>query len=95
MNHKIAPNIIELPELRDRVRVFQDRPHAGEVLAKMLSSFNKGDAIVLAIPAGGVPVAIAGGLYIPLFHTATKIFLWDLTKNRARIIIVLIRNHSE
>jgi putative phosphoribosyl transferase len=68
MNHKIAPNIIELPELRERVRVFQDRRHAGEVLAEMLSSFSKSDAIVLAIPAGGVPVAavIAENLKIPL-----------------------------
>jgi putative phosphoribosyl transferase len=51
--------IIERPELRDRVRVFRDRHHAGEMLAEMLSSYNKSEAIVLAIPAGGVPVAAA------------------------------------
>jgi predicted phosphoribosyltransferase len=68
MHYKTSPNIIELPELRDRVRVFRDRQHAGEVLAAMLSSYSKADAIVLAIPAGGVPVAsvIAEQLRIPL-----------------------------
>jgi putative phosphoribosyl transferase len=59
MNRKTAPNIIERPELRDHVRVFRNRHHAGEVLAEMLSSYSKTDAIVLAIPAGGVPVAAA------------------------------------
>jgi predicted phosphoribosyltransferase len=68
MNHKIPPNIIELPKLRDRVRVFRDRQHAGEVLAEMLDAFRQSDAVVLAIPAGGVPVAaaIAERLRIPL-----------------------------
>jgi len=68
MNRKTAPNIIERPKLRDRVRVFRNRAHAGEVLAEMLSSYSKTDALVLAIPAGGVPVAaaIAERLQIPL-----------------------------
>jgi predicted phosphoribosyltransferase len=68
MNSKMPSNIIERPELRDRLRVFRNRPHAGEVLAEMLSSYSKTDAIVLAIPAGGVPVAavIAERLQIPL-----------------------------
>jgi len=68
MNQKAPFNIIERPELRDRVRVFRNRQHAGEVLAEMLSSYSKTDAIVLAIPAGGVPVAaaIAERLRIPL-----------------------------
>jgi putative phosphoribosyl transferase len=68
MNHKIPPNIIERPELRDRTRVFRNRHRAGEVLAKMLSTYSKSDDIVLAIPAGGVPVAaaIAKRLSIPL-----------------------------
>jgi putative phosphoribosyl transferase len=68
MNQKTSPTIIERPELRDRTRVFRDRAHAGEVLAGMLTSYSKSDAIVLAIPAGGVPVAsvIAEKLRIPL-----------------------------
>lgn len=81
MNHKIPPNIIDLPDLRDRTRVFQDRRHAGEVLAEMLGSFGKSDAIVLAIPAGGVPVAaaIAKRLHIPLdVAVVSKItLLWN------------------
>jgi predicted phosphoribosyltransferase len=61
-------NIIERRELRDYVRVFRDRPHAGEVLADMLEAYRRSDAVVLAIPAGGVPVAavIAERLKIPL-----------------------------
>jgi putative phosphoribosyl transferase len=68
MDYKTSPNIIELPELHDRTRVFRNRQHAGEVLAGMLSTDGKSDAIVLAIPAGGVPVAvpIAERLHIPL-----------------------------
>lgn len=49
----------EIPELRDRTAVFRDRDHAGEVLAEMLQSLRGSDARVLAIPAGGVPVAAA------------------------------------
>jgi putative phosphoribosyl transferase len=69
MNSKMPDNnVIERPELRDRTRVFRNRHHAGEVLADMLSSYGKTEAIVLAIPAGGVPVAaaIAERLRIPL-----------------------------
>jgi predicted phosphoribosyltransferase len=49
--------IIELPELRDRRFVFRDRAQAGEMLAGMLEAYRDSDALVLAIPAGGVPVA--------------------------------------
>jgi putative phosphoribosyl transferase len=68
MTQKTSPAIIERPELRDRTGVFRNRAHAGEVLAGMLTSYSKDDAIVLAIPAGGVPVAavIAKRLRIPL-----------------------------
>ena len=51
--------VIELPELRDRLHVFRDREHAGEVLAGMLTEYRDSNALVLAIPAGGVPVAAA------------------------------------
>lgn len=64
-----GPNcdIIDRPELRDRVRVFQDRAHAGQVLAEMLASFRGTEAIVFGIPAGGVPVGvtIANQLQLP------------------------------
>jgi predicted phosphoribosyltransferase len=49
----------EVSELRDRSHVFRDRTHAGEVLAGMLADCREGDACVLAVPAGGVPVAAA------------------------------------
>jgi predicted phosphoribosyltransferase len=68
MNTKMPLNIMEQPDLRDRVRVFRDRQHAGEVLVAMLAANHQPDAIMLAIPAGGVPVAaaIAERLRIPL-----------------------------
>lgn len=47
----------ELAALHNRLRVFRDRRHAGAVLADLLAGFRGGPALVLAIPAGGVPVA--------------------------------------
>jgi len=62
--------IIQREDLRDRAHVFRDRAHAGAVLAEMLApSFDRRPhAMVLAIPAGGVPVAapIAQRLALPL-----------------------------
>jgi putative phosphoribosyl transferase len=49
--------IHDLKELRERAGVFRDRIHAGRVLADMLIFMRDTAAIVLAIPAGGVPVA--------------------------------------
>jgi predicted phosphoribosyltransferase len=46
---------IELPALRDRIHVFADRADGGRALAALV---DEGE-LVLAIPAGGVPVAIA------------------------------------
>ena len=48
--------IIDLSELREQTHVFQDRIHAGQVLARMLSADDEHAGIILAIPAGGVPV---------------------------------------
>jgi len=61
-------NVFEHSDLRNRVRMFRDRAHAGQILADMLRSYRASDALVLAIPAGGVPVAaaIARGLELPL-----------------------------
>lgn len=60
--------IYELPALRNCAPVFRDRTHAGEVLSDMLTAFLDTQAAVLAIPAGGVPVAaaIARRLGLPL-----------------------------
>lgn len=54
-------HLIDIPELRNRIRVFEDRDHAGTVLSRLLDEFRDSDALVLAIPAGGVPVAAALG----------------------------------
>jgi predicted phosphoribosyltransferase len=61
-------NVKEQPELRNRKYVFADRDDAGVVLAEMLREYAGGDAIVLGIPAGGVPVAtvLAGRLSLPV-----------------------------
>jgi putative phosphoribosyl transferase len=68
MGQMTPHKIIERPDLHERSHVFRDRPHAGEVLAEMLDAFRQSNTMVLAIPAGGVPVAavIARELQIPL-----------------------------
>ncbi len=43
--------------LRDREHVFRDRRDAGILLAEMLREYGGSNAYILAIPAGGVPVA--------------------------------------
>ncbi|MGC9517044.1 MAG: phosphoribosyltransferase [Methanomicrobiales archaeon] len=60
--------IVDLPELRDKLFVFRDRDHAGEILATMLINFKETNAVVLAIPAGGVPVGdvVADKLNLPI-----------------------------
>jgi putative phosphoribosyl transferase len=62
--------LFEDPALRNKRYVFKDRPEAGEALAWALSGYASSKAIILAIPAGGVPVAqeMAKGLGLP----------WDL-----------------
>ncbi len=58
MNIDVGKEIIEMPELRNRLSVFRDREHAGEVLAGLLEPFRNSDALVLGIPSGGVPIAV-------------------------------------
>ncbi|MDY6988157.1 MAG: phosphoribosyltransferase family protein [Thermodesulfobacteriota bacterium] len=61
-------NIIESAELHNRTKVFRDRQQAGLALAQMMDRFKETTAIVLAIPAGGVPVGaeMARQLGLPL-----------------------------
>ena len=61
-------NIIELPDLKGRERVFRDRAHAGRILADLLQPHINPESIVMAIPAGGVPVGsvVAHRLKLPL-----------------------------
>jgi putative phosphoribosyl transferase len=54
----LKSNIIDLLELREQTHVFKNRTHAGQVLAEMLAAHDTQDGIILAIPAGGVPVGV-------------------------------------
>lgn len=53
-NEKLA----ERDDLRDRTGVFTDRRDAGQALSEMLRDDDLCDGVVLAIPAGGIPVAL-------------------------------------
>jgi putative phosphoribosyl transferase len=68
MSNKTGTRIFELQKFRDQVCVFRDRAFAGKVLADMLKEFRNRNAIVMAIPAGGVAVGatIAKELNLPL-----------------------------
>ena len=54
MNSKLY----DIPKLRQKISVFPDRRHAGQVLAEMLHEWKDGKAMVLAVPSGGMPVAV-------------------------------------
>ena len=58
MKINMKSKIIDLPELREQTHVFQDRIHAGQVLARMLTDNDKQAGIILAVPAGGVPIGV-------------------------------------
>jgi len=51
--------IFDIKHLRDKVRVYTGREHAGRVLAGMLDAYRETDTLVMAIPSGGVPVGVA------------------------------------
>lgn len=64
----MASKVIDNPSFRNRTYVFKDRAHAGALLAdELLRHVGRGD-ILLALPAGGVPVGytVAKRLGIPL-----------------------------
>jgi predicted phosphoribosyltransferase len=60
--------VFDLERLRNAHQVFRNRAHAGKELAAMLERYRGGNAMVFAIPAGGVPVAavMARALTLPL-----------------------------
>jgi len=67
--------VVDEPNFRNEVRVFDDRFHAGELLSKKLGRYaNEGDVYILAIPAGGVQVAVvvANRLNLPLDLAITR-----------------------
>ena len=65
---RVDDNLFDIPQFRNKVTVFRDRENAGEILSQMLAEYKSTDAIVFAIPAGGVPVGavVATELHIPL-----------------------------
>ena len=50
--------LIEERSLRNKLHIFKDRAEAGRLLAKRLVGYTSSEAFVLAIPAGGIPVAL-------------------------------------
>lgn len=62
----MAATIVEDPKLRNKSWVFKDREEAGSHLAGMLEQFRGKDAVVLAIPSGGVPVGLAVASHLEL-----------------------------
>ena len=52
----LPDTVIDRPDMREKIHVFDDRKHAGEVLGAMLQSFRGTNSILLGIPAGGLPV---------------------------------------
>jgi putative phosphoribosyl transferase len=56
MKNRLPQNVFDIQELRDEVYAFSDRADAGSTLALMLKTYRNTDAVVLAVPSGGVPV---------------------------------------
>jgi putative phosphoribosyl transferase len=73
--------IFENKNLRNHIHVFRDRSAGGHALAELLREHREDSAVLLAIPSGGVPVAlaIATDLSLPLdFMIVSKItFSWN------------------
>jgi len=69
-----SSNIIEARPLHNVTNVFADRHEAGLLLAHLLRDVASPDALVLGIPAGGVPVAkvIADELMLPIGVAVAK-----------------------
>lgn len=56
MIQEVGKNLFTLTELRNRVCVFRDRAHAGKTVAGMLKAYANSEAVVMAVPAGGIQV---------------------------------------
>ena len=71
----MTAKVVEHPELRDRISVYRDRAEAGGYLAGELKEYTgDSDVLVLAVPAGGIPVGceIARSLKVPSDVLATR-----------------------
>jgi len=65
----MTAKIIDEPAYRERVYLFRDRLDAGKLLAERMREYtDKGNTVLLAVPAGGVPVGcvVAKELGIPM-----------------------------
>ncbi len=62
----MAATVVDDPKLRDKSWIFAGRDEAGAHLAGMLEQFRGKDAVVLAIPSGGVPVGLAVASHLGL-----------------------------
>ena len=69
--------IFEDEKLRNRKRVFRDRADAGRRLGESFSRSTLPAAMVLAIPAGGVPIAleISRRLRLPMPEDTLRLLL--------------------
>jgi predicted phosphoribosyltransferase len=67
-NNFMDSKLYEIRELRQKLGVFRNRGHAGNVLADMLHTWKDAKALVIAVPSGGLPVAVevAGSLNLSL-----------------------------
>ena len=67
--------VIDEEKFREKTNIFNDREHAGLLLSKKLDKYRKEQGIfIVAIPAGGVPVAymISKNLNLPLEVAITR-----------------------
>lgn len=53
-----SEQILEIEKLRDRTGIFADRFEAGQVLSTLVEKLDLQHPLVLAIPAGGLPIAV-------------------------------------
>ena len=65
-NRRRVGVVVDRPDLRGRVAVFEDREDAGRALASLLGRYRGSGAVLVAIPAGGVPVAAAAAAELGL-----------------------------
>lgn len=78
---QLPANVHDDPASRNRTGVFENRHDAGIALAALLERYRNSDAVLLGIPAGGMPVAAAAARRLSLptdFFVVSKITLpWN------------------
>jgi putative phosphoribosyl transferase len=63
----MSPKFIDEPAYRERTYIFRDRIHAGQLLAEKIRNYlAEQTVLLLAVPAGGVPVAFTVGQILNL-----------------------------